>query len=64
MTMEDGEDNMAGPLQCTYLAELSEETNAEYSQWLATRKNKEVSPPQQHRKQEENKSSREESTYW
>ena len=36
MTMEDGEDSVAGPLQRMYLSELSAETSAEHSQWLAT----------------------------
>ena len=41
--MEDGEDNKAGPLQCTYLADLSEETNAEYTANGSRRKRKQRS---------------------
>ena len=53
--MEDRKDSLAGPLQCTYLAELNAETRAEHCQWLAK---KSVHCRSQR------KNSKVESTYW
>ena len=53
--MEDGEDSVAGPLQRMYLSELSAETSAEHSQWLATlRESKSTVEAKRARRQEEN----------
>ena len=68
LAMEGGEDNGAGPLQCTYLAESSVETSAEHSRWLVTLTKKKAKRSV-HRRNQENKkrtrkSSKEESMYW
>ena len=64
--MEEGEDSMAGPSQCMYLAESSAETSAEHSWWLATLMKTKKQKSVHHRSQERKnitKSSKVESAY-
>ena len=68
MVTEDGEDSTAGPLQHTYLAELSAEASAERIRWLATLTRNKTKRSVHHRSQESKKRTRNsstvESTYW
>ena len=68
LATEGGEDSVAGPLQCIYLAESSAEASAERIRRLATLTRNKTRRSVHHRSQESKKRTRKsstlQSTYW